>query len=111
METIKAEKPETGTPRDAGQHTPGPWDQNGALIWSTGTKPRTTIAETDVFLDQEESRANARLIAAAPELLAALRESVAAYEKFRAGRETGHLWPDPNHILHAKAAIAKATAP
>jgi hypothetical protein len=52
--------------------------------------------------------ANARLIAAAPEMLAALRESVEAYEQHRDDQPTGHLWPDPNYIFHARKVIAKA---
>lgn len=50
----------------------------------------------------------ARIIAAAPELLAALIETVQVYEQHRDGQPTGHLWPDPNHITHARAAIKKA---
>lgn len=45
------------------------------------------------------------LLAAASEMLAVLEESVSAYEKHRDGEPTGHLWPDPNHIFHARKII------
>ena len=51
---------------------------------------------------------NARLIAAAPDLLAALEGCVKSYEEFRDGQPTGHLWPDPAHIYHARHAIHKS---
>lgn len=58
------------------QHTPGPWRRNGSLIEapqmaltvSTVSWPRIGHAPKDT----DEAVANARLIAAAPELLAAL---------------------------------------
>lgn len=56
----------------------------------------------------EEAAANAQLVAAAPMLLAALRECVAAYEQHRDQQPTGKNWPDPNHIFHAREAIRKA---
>lgn len=42
------------------------------------------------------------------DLVEALKECVEVYESKKNEQETGHLWPDPNHIFHAKAAIAKA---
>ncbi len=43
-----------------------------------------------------------------PDTLAALKMCIAAYEETRDAQPTGHLWPDPNHIYHSRAAIAKA---
>jgi hypothetical protein len=60
-------------------------------------------------LRQEERRSNAQLIAAAPEMLAALALCILAYEEHRDGQPTGHLWADPNHIYFARLAFAKAT--
>jgi len=64
------------------QHTPGPWqimtrDSVGDNIF-TESKPHRRIANT--YGDAEEYIANARLIAAAPDLLAALERIVAKYE-------------------------------
>ena len=53
---------------------------------------------------------HAPLVAAAPQLLTRLQELVTAYEEYRDQRPTGHLWPDPNVIYHAKQAIAEATS-
>lgn len=50
-------------------HTPGPWKGNGTLIESDAP---SYIASVNYAGSVEETRANARLIAAAPELLAAL---------------------------------------
>jgi hypothetical protein len=58
--------------------------------------------------DGETAEADAKLMAAAPELLEALAECVKVYEAHRDDQPTGHLWPDPNHIHHARRAIAKA---
>jgi hypothetical protein len=78
-------------------HTPGPW---------TNTNPRFFSDREHVFagtimvadccrLGQEESEANARLIAAAPDLLAAIEEHLAAKD-----------WPKACEMM--KAAVAKA---
>jgi len=74
------------------QHTPGPWKCSqylGHPAWSAG-------------IDLEQRLANARLIAAAPDLLAALNE---ADEDFaREGFDK-----DGPYRAHIIAAIAKAT--
>lgn len=64
------------------KHTPGPWEvhhrENGCLI--TANYGEIGIARTanDVFLTPAEQKANARLIALVPELLAALKDAHAA---------------------------------
>lgn len=95
------------------QHTPGPWaiDQNygsGCLhVWS----PRREIAVARVSDDhpRAEDYANARLIAAAPDLLAALQQALAWSEEERRWAETADLskWIERSAAL--EAAIAKAT--
>lgn len=63
---------DTNTPANAGtapQHTPGPWTQNGTDI--CGNEAFLADADSGAF-SHEECLANARLIAAAPDLLAAL---------------------------------------
>lgn len=93
------------------KHTPGPWEQvrygnrqheiqgpNGEIVGR--------VHEPD---ERYSLLANARLVAAAPEMLEALRECVTAYEQHRGAQPTGRYWSAPNHIFHARAAIAKAT--
>ena len=95
------------------QHTPGPWSlspsfdrverrvqhgDNPPLVW--GIASGINSAHPD-YLPRAEQIANARLIAAAPELLAALEELCA--DKYLA---------DPinaDRMRNARAAIAKAT--
>jgi hypothetical protein len=49
-------------------HTTGPWTCNSGRIY--GTSKEYPIAEIfDIYIEDEEATANARLIAAAPELL------------------------------------------
>lgn len=52
---------------------------------------------------------NDRLILSAPDLLEALIYCVKAYEETQDMQDHRHLWPEPNHIFHARSAIAKAT--
>jgi hypothetical protein len=89
------------------QHTPGPWREynaKGSRIlnnWSVCNRDGTRIANIEQMPGQssEEEHANARLIAAAPELLEALREMT----------ERGGWMPSDERFIRAKAAIAKAT--
>jgi len=69
------------------KHTPGPWTRDGGNIsgeWETGEQVTIAITGVTRFCGDEsggprdtrmkaENKANARLIAAAPELLAALK--------------------------------------
>lgn len=93
--------------------TPGPWVAPSAGVWTADgsmmvadlggrevTKSRKRAGRTDV-------RADARLIAAAPELLEALRVVVADWtEQFE---RNGHL--APSWCRQARAAISKAVTP
>ena len=55
------------------KHTPGPWIvDTDHIIQDGGTSDENTIA---IVGDQEEWKANARLIAAAPDLLEALKHA------------------------------------
>ena len=90
------------------QHTPGPWKLDGAA--NTGDldiiSPTGRIAMLDCeFSEASEDvlTADARLIAASPELLAALQRALAAIEYYHA-REGS-----PETLADARAAIAKAT--
>ena len=102
-------------------HTPGPWrtpisDRNGFLLVTTapGWKGNNMLGR---FRPHKggfalSAEANAHLIAAAPDLLAALKRSVDAMEAMKAEilRVTGNSFlPDmAEPIAAARAAIAKA---
>lgn len=85
------------------EHTPGPWRSCDGLVFRDEPEPGRAIADCRDYADAE-AEANARLIAAAPELLAALT----LFEG-----EFGSLDSHCGHITKmtqfARAAIAKAT--
>ena len=95
---------------DKQTHTPGPWDWDGYIITADAGNPRQPIATVNQFLPEfrAEGAANARLIAAAPELLAALKGLVGEINNLV---EEGTL-PDGAYVhpsmVAAKNAIAKA---
>lgn len=75
-------------------HTPGPWGtHDGAEVWPMeGKTSFVTLArvvgpwsDSQWYGSVEEGRANGRLIAAAPELLAALRDCVEVLESIEIG--------------------------
>jgi hypothetical protein len=97
------------------KHTPGPWtfcesmnDFSGHYIWSNGR----LIAGTNTTKNEvtEEDHANARLIAAAPELLAALKSLLESIENvdFSMLDDHGRQY-DRIPWAQAEAGIAKAT--
>ncbi|QRF55335.1 hypothetical protein [Variovorax paradoxus] len=99
----------------AAQHTPGPWEANGPFVNSAAVIgiadcSRAAVAEnwagTDYATD-EIAEANARLIAAAPELLNSLILMVRTHDE---PAET--LLQETKEMLwleQARAVIAKAT--
>ena len=103
------------------QHTPGPWSAvpyiNGKIALEDD-QGQGTIALVDTvhtIKDPREQEANARLIASAPELLAALAGCADALRE--AGKDfaqANKLAARPNlyelHERSARAAIAKATS-
>lgn len=58
-------------------HTPGPWDCDGTEIYAEHlpicTAHRARLDDEGNYMSNAEANANAALIAAAPEMLAALR--------------------------------------
>lgn len=95
------------------KHTPAPWKHKGARIVKCRHKKTDkdpydfTIAQVMCFcsgdFDGQEQRANATLIAAAPELLEALYKAETYFSEYAA--ET----PASEHMLiNIRAAIAKA---
>jgi hypothetical protein len=121
---------------DASKHTPGPWSvMNGTDVFGElggdsgdGIKADSTdgwqVADCNTgitFVEGEQMElgygvrmANARLIAAAPELLDELRECESAFSSLLGGDTD--LFPRicgsttlGNRLVHLRAAIAKAT--
>lgn len=93
------------------QHTPGPWyiekrtDMEGYWITIPAPIGRKVIAEIDTGFDEpwdSQQHANARLIATAPELLAALRLIADTHAS------DGALMTSAARQKIARAAIAKA---
>lgn len=72
---------------DTSKHTPGPWHVHHPFsqrsesveteVWA-GTTPVAQV--TNLYATREQREANARLIAAAPLMLAALERIIAAYD-------------------------------
>lgn len=90
------------------QHTPGPW------VWQHWPDGTHTVAQSSTLgtiatifpgPQEEEQAANARLIAAAPELLEALTWAVRFIDTY-ASKAAGPATPEVNKC---RAAIAKAT--
>lgn len=83
-------------------HTPGPWNVIDGAVFIANAVIVQHAAEFGEHVPTEERDANARLIAAAPELLEACQSIIA--ERHRQG------WCDSLGILHkTEKAIAKAT--
>ena len=85
-------------------HTPTPWIKSQNEITDVAGETIATVSRRQDGYVQ----GNLALIAAAPELLAALRECITVYEVHRDAQPTGRSWPDPNYITHARTAIAQA---
>jgi len=90
-------------------HTPGPWtistqrpDHPGILVLGDSKNVCQTFHDPETPESVQESEADAALIAAAPELLAALYDAVAALEE-REQDENGEA-----ALNTCRAAIAKA---
>lgn len=96
------------------KHTPGPWTiaegSNAAVVWG----PLKHAADYQICrcdqqgtTDDETHNVNARLIAAAPDLLAALTLALTRLETL----EATHYHGDTETTKACRAAIAKATGP
>jgi len=92
-------------------HTPGPWLIVGATVYALNADGfnRFSCQVQDAHTDVTELRANARLIAAAPDLLTsliALDEAFCTINEF-SSREERHA--SRLALIAARAAVAKAT--
>lgn len=93
------------TPTAQPQHTPGPWRVRGKTfnlqIAIVGPSGELSDSIAYAWGQNDEAEANARLIAAAPELLEALESAVGAMQVL------GHP-PKYGALAKAQAALAKA---
>lgn len=97
------------------EHTPGPWRYEYGAVYATKAPDREPGARVDVrigladreetFTDPSERDANVQLMAAAPELLDALRQVSECARLTQAFSAANALWNIEATIL---AAIAKA---
>ena len=95
------------------QYTPGPWvvadDGDGLIYVLTEDEGLVADAHDPSFIDDEVAKANARLIAAAPELVEALEKMTAHYVALVECGDCG-FW-DANkepEVIAARAALSKA---
>jgi len=98
------------------KHTPGPWHVvNGTFDTMIADAGRKFVAEVTTTGMGYAVRPNAELIAAAPDLLAALREITEQYERLLVESRITKRDADavrallPEYTAAARAAIAKAT--
>jgi len=101
------------------KHTPGPW--YCGTFRPVGNRPGIDIDAADsanialchyekTEMTATETKANARLIASAPELLAALQAILNRYIDLAGSGDCGNWNPETEpQVIQARAAIAKAT--
>lgn len=101
----------------AANHTPGPWHADGGAAHILGQSSRAirthcanypTVAYVAGY-DDENGEANARLIAAAPDLLAALKALDDCYCQVNDSLTRDERINHRKVLLAARQAIAKAT--
>lgn len=90
------------------KHTPGPWNlsanEDGRTYVEASNDTADDIAALLMDHDQQQNAANARLIAAAPDLLAACKAILARFEL----EPAGSVFPAAALQTDLRAAIAKA---
>lgn len=98
------------------QHTPGPWVSDGAEVWADGPRrincaeagtPRVCVVD-DHQAEDFNAKATARLIAAAPDLLAALEDAIEAVRTFHGQEAWDIYWQHSPECKRWRAAIAAA---
>ena len=93
------------------KHTPGPWTyrfRSGGTTIEPENDDRV-LAVVRITRDVGDADANAKLIAAAPELLAACRNALDAL--YLMGDDESHLAYRQAAVKELEAALAKATSP
>lgn len=99
------------------QHTPGPWSTGHNVYGHSRLAVLNTrsviIAEVTDWPDEDMTEANARLIAAAPDLLAELELVVAGWEEIERGEVRGRrltAWEE-ERLSFARSAILQTRGP
>jgi len=101
---IMTEKKGEAVAQKAARHTPGPWEILGFGHIYSATAINIASTRGSLVLELNEMEANARLIAAAPDLLEACKEALAAIQGEWINEE------DSSRIeAQLEAAIRKAT--
>jgi len=100
--------------RQMTQHTPGPWKFEDEMVISHSGNICDPYARPTVDTEPDEMEANARLIAAAPEMLGVLRAIIEYLEEHEDWTREFFTENDPDTwesgwIEQARATIAKAT--
>lgn len=101
------------------KHTPGPWAHTNLTVHTRGTETMPALAiaqileagiQTEAASSPEESTANARLIAAAPDLLTASREGALTLRRWlwTLSAQRGAVADLEAVIARIESAIAKA---
>jgi hypothetical protein len=85
------------------KHTPGPWQSSGTAVYAENGREILFGAHNTRSGDADERRANARLIAASPDLLAAARWMLALIDG-------GEPMPKPGDEVTEALAAAIAAA-
>lgn len=91
-------------------HTPGPWHigmRPGPIVY--GPAGEQVVSLLDPLVVDSENRANAHLIAAAPDLLAALEACISAGSMIQQGKRGGEVMGQLSAAIdRARAVVAKA---
>jgi hypothetical protein len=91
-------------------HTPGPWSvEKERDFWNVTSVQGDIVGIEGLYRCDGSDEANARLIAAAPELLEALRYMLRRYVELVESGDAGDWNPETEtEVIEARAAIAKA---
>lgn len=99
---------QTQTQKQKQTHTPGPWVAHGRNVSVEGRDIEFPVAQVTDILHEAEAFANARLIAAAPDLLEALRGCVEQLGHYLLSVESGKDDDAESAYQYGMAMIAKA---
>lgn len=78
MSTVTREETTSVGSQPTALHTPGPWTVGASAVYSTILGPDGELLAFKSIEAPERSRANLRLIAAAPDLLDALKDALSS---------------------------------